>query len=378
MKIYKINNDTNLQILNDKIRAQNFGLNLMKEKSQMNFIFIDELKRAAANILKQDALSVGAELIASKDSIIGGEQKESALLMATNKQINLLAKKEALQDFGLKDLAKFLEFNFNKPKAPEIMGVLNFNLDSFNANSRIACDDTIKACEKMIDEGADYIDIGAVSSRPGSEYCGKEEEFRRLKPVLDAIYDAKLYEKVKFSLDSYDEFCLTYALERGFSVINDISANTSLCELASKFGAKYVLMHMKGQPKTMQNDVKDSDIIQVVDEFFASKLEDCYKFGVKDVILDVGIGFGKTPKDNFVLLKNLEHFLHFEKELLFGASRKSLINQYFPSEVKDRLAGTLFIHQKAFENGASIIRAHDVYEHKQVFALNKIYNEITL
>lgn len=378
MKIYKINSDCDFDVLCERIRPREFGKNIMRSKANLSFFYLMDLKRVAANILKQDALSVGAELVTSENSVFGGEQKEDALLIVNDKQINALAKKEALQDFDLKVLGSFLKSEFTPAKEPEIMGVLNFNDDSFNAASRTKLSECGAKCEKMIADGAKWIDIGMVSSRPGSVYCGAEAEFARVKPVIDEIYALKLYDKVKFSLDSFDEKCLRYALERGFKMINDISGKSSLSALAAEFGATYCLMHMKGEPQTMQENISDCDILGVVSNFFAEKIAECESFGCKDIVLDVGIGFGKTARDNMILIKNLGHFLHFGRDLLVGASRKSLINAYFPSVVADRLPGTLFLHQKAYENGAKIIRAHDVCEHAQMFAMNKIYEKTTL
>ncbi|WP_180384009.1 dihydropteroate synthase, partial [Campylobacter vicugnae] len=146
--------------------------------------------------------------------MFSGDKLENALLIANDKQIQALAKKELLQDFGLKSLAKFLSNSFKKPKKCEIMAVLNFNNDSFNPSSRVSIDNAISRIEDLISLGVDYIDIGMVSSRPGSEYIGAKAEFQRVSPVVDLIYTNKLYDKVEFSLDSFDIHCLEYALDR--------------------------------------------------------------------------------------------------------------------------------------------------------------------
>lgn len=375
MKIYKINSDSDFDLLCSDVKPQSVGKNIMKKKSNLHYFYIKNIKRAAVNILKQDALSVSAELISPKNSILGGVELENAVLIANDKQIELLAKKEALQDFGLKELAKFLKTKFKKPNLPQIMGVLNFNDDSFNPNSRTKLSQCIQKCEQMIQDGADFLDIGAVSSRPGSEYIGSKAEFERIKPVIDELYKHKIYEKTKLSLDSFDEICLKYALDHGFCFVNDITGDLGLCELAKNYDAWYCLMNMIGSPKNMQNNVKDSDILGTIDEFFQSKLS---SVKYEKIVLDVGIGFGKSANDNMKLIKNLGHFLRFGYDLLIGASRKSVINVYFPSSVEDRLAGSLYLHQKAYENGAKIIRTHDVYEHAQMFKLSQIYSQTTI
>lgn len=371
MKFFKINPNTDFNLLCSFINPHKMGQKIMSEKAQIHFILIKDITTPAANILKQDALRVGAELITHKEVITAKIAHSNALLMATKEQIQKLINKEKLQDFGLKNLARFLENDFSKPKQAELMAVINVNEDSFNADSRVGYKDFEERLNEILALNPEYIDIGAVSSRPKSVYCGKEEEFRRLKNVLDLIYDKNYYEKAIFSLDSFDEYCLEYALNKGFKFINDISSlrNLNLAKLASKYNAKYCLMHMQNNPLTMQDDPRYDDLLDEMSSFFKEKLEILDALGVKESILDVGIGFGKSAEHNMILIKHLEHFLQFKKPLLVGASRKSMINAYYESEVKDRLAGTLYLHLKAFENGASIIRVHDLYEHKQLFAM---------
>ncbi|WP_304342645.1 dihydropteroate synthase [Campylobacter ureolyticus] len=377
MKIFKIDNKTNFNEICKFIKPEKIGEKLMKKKTSLNFFFIKDLKDPAANILKQDALSIGAELVCQRSAILG-QSVGNALLIANDKQLANLAKKEALQDFGLKNLSKFIKKDFIKPKKPEIMGVVNINEDSFNKASRVNTKTGIQRIEKQINDGASYIDLGGVSSRPGSKYCGRDEEFRRIKDIISEIYKLNLYEKAKFSLDSFDEYCLEYALNHGFTFINDISADLNLCKLAKKYNVTYSLMHMKGDPTNMQKDPKYDDLIDEIDEFFKVKLDEIYSYGVKDIVLDPGIGFGKSASDNLFLIKHLEHFLHFNLPLFVGASRKSVINYYSKSEVDERLAGSLYLHLKAYENGATIIRTHDVFEHSQMFKLHEAMNKISI
>ncbi|MBR8634842.1 dihydropteroate synthase [Campylobacter jejuni] len=387
MKFFKINPNTDFNLLCSFINPHKMGQKIMSEKTKIHFIFIKDISTPAANILKQDALRVGAELITHKEVITAKITHSNALLMASKEQIQKLVVKEKLQDFGLKNLALFLQKDFLKQKKAELMAVINVNEDSFNADSRVSYKDFEERLNEILALNPEYIDIGAVSSRPKSvycgkeeefRYCGKEEEFRRLKNVLDLIYDKNYYEKAIFSLDSFDEYCLEYALNKGFKFINDISSlrNLNLAKLASKYNAKYCLMHMQNDPLTMQDDPRYDDLLDEMSSFFKEKLEILDTLGVKESILDVGIGFGKSAEHNMILIKHLEHFLQFKKPLLIGASRKSVINAYYESEVKDRLAGTLYLHLKAFENGASIIRVHDLYEHKQLFALVQAMDNI--
>ena len=377
MKIFKINPQTGFNEICEIIRPSDEGRNLMKKKSAINFFLIKDLRSPAANILKQDALSVGAELVTNRDVILNGANS-AALLMATDAQVQALAKKESAQDFGLKNLAKFLKSTFKKPQRAQIMGVVNVNEDSFNAASRVNEKSGIEKIEAMIEAGADYIDLGGVSSRPGSEYCGREEEFRRIKDIIEEIYRLNLHEKAKFSLDSFDEYCLEFALNHGFKMINDITANANLASLAARYDAQFCMMHMQGDPATMQIAPKYNDLIGEISDFFEQKIALARELGAKKIVLDVGIGFGKTAEQNLLLIKHLEHFLKFGCPLLVGASRKSVINHYYKSEVKDRLPGSLYLHLKAFENGAQIIRTHDVAEHKQLFNMHEAMSQATL
>ena len=377
MKIFKINPQTDFNEICEVIRPSDEGRNLMKKKSAINFFLIKDLRSPAANILKQDALSVGAELVTNRDVILNGANS-AALLMATDAQVGALAKKESAQDFGLKNLAKFLKSPFKKPQRAQIMGVANINSDSFNEQSRINTQNGITKIEAMIEAGADYIDLGGVSSRPGSEYCGRDEEFRRIKDIVEEIYKLNLHEKAKFSLDSFDPYCLEFALNHGFKMINDITANANLATLAARYDAQFCMMHMQGDPATMQIAPKYSDLIGEITDFFEQKIALARELGAKKLVLDVGIGFGKTAEQNLLLIKHLEHFLKFDCPLLVGASRKSVINHYYKSEVKDRLPGSLYLHLKAFENGAQIIRTHDVAEHKQLFDMHEAMNQATL
>lgn len=258
----------------------------------------------------------------------------------------------------------------------KIMGVLNANEDSFFQNSRFNESDANIRINKMIDDGADIIDIGAVSSRPGSTPVSWEVELKRAKPIIDVIYKQKLYEKAKFSLDSYEPKVLEYALDNGFSIVNDITglADNEVCKVASKYSAQVVIMHMQKDPTTMQENPVYEDLIKEIDEFFNQRINKAKSFGIDDIVLDVGIGFGKTLEHNLKLLKNLECFKYFGYELLIGASRKSMIDKIVPTPIEERLPGTLAIHLESINKGASIIRCHDVKEHFQAIKVQKAIN----
>ena len=253
------------------------------------------------------------------------------------------------------------------------MGVINTNDDSFFNESRFSDTDAVTKIEEMIRDGATIIDIGGVSSRPNAAVVSFEEELSRVQPILDLIKQKKLYEQVEFSIDSYAPEVIKYALDSGFKIVNDITglANDEVCKLCGSYKATAVIMHMQGTPQTMQDNPSYNSILSDVYSFFQERMLKAQSFGIDDIILDVGIGFGKELDDNLLLIKNLEHFLTLEKRLLIGASRKSMIDKITPSQTQERLAGTLALHLEALRNGASVLRVHDVYEHHQVIEVQK-------
>ncbi len=381
MKIYKLNRDTNIEKIMQKLGVDKTGIEIMKKKHSRYIFYIKDISCAAANILKQDALSIGAELAVPIGAASCKNKIFDALLLCNKNQFETLSKKELSQPFKLKELAKKLKEFINLTEFPlKIMGVINANEDSFFKASRFQGIEAIGQIEKMLQDGAKIIDIGGVSSRPGSEYPGVEEELKRIKPIIDEIYKTKLYEKALFSIDTFMPQVLEYALDRGFKIANDITGleNDEYAKIAAKYTANVVIMHKKGNPKDMQKNPFYENVILEVDEFFDKRIQKAKSFGIKDIILDVGIGFGKRLEDNIALIKHLEHFLHFGNELLIGASRKSMIDMIMKKEnisttPSERLAGTLAIHLEAVRNGASIIRCHDVKEHFQAL---RVFEEI--
>ncbi len=380
MEVEKLSNDIDAKKILIHLGVDGGGIDILASKMTHHIIYIRDLHVGGANILKQDALSIGADLAVPRGTVIAKTSHVDCILIATGKQLEILSKKELAQPFGLKDLAKKLK-QFSKIKKPshvEIMGIINANDDSFFSGSRFLGTQAIDKIISMIEDGATIIDVGGVSSRPNSLSVHADEELQRVKPIIDAIYQAKLYEKVQFSCDSYEPKVLSYALERGFSIVNDITGlqNDEVCKLCASYDATAVIMHMQGSPQTMQKNPHYKSVIEDVYSFLQERINKAESFGIKDIIIDVGIGFGKTLEHNLLLIKHLENFLRLEKQILVGVSRKSLINQIFPSSVEQRLAGTLALHLEAFRHGASILRVHDVYEHKQALAIQQALKNI--
>jgi dihydropteroate synthase len=369
MRVRKLSNSIDVKRYLKDLGVDGGGVNILASKAKRHIIYVKDLHVGAANILKQDALSIGADLAVPRGTVLAITPKVDCILIATGRELEILAKKELAQPFGLKELAKELQkiCKVEQAKKVQIMGVINANDDSFFSGSRFKGEDAIAKITRMIEDGADVIDIGGVSSKPNAAMVSASEELERLRPILQAIKQEKLYESVRFSVDSYEPSVIASALDSGFSVVNDITglANDEVCKLCASYDATVVIMHMLGTPQTMQDDPTYSDVLDDVYDFLQERANKAEAFGVKDVILDVGVGFGKTLEDNLRLIKHLERFATLEKPLLVGASRKSMIDKISSCDVKDRLGGTLALHLEAVRNGASMLRVHDVYEHKQ-------------
>jgi len=381
MKIYQIGSIKNSKEFLKKLGVQGGGVSIMSKKMELLYFQIKEMRTPAINILKQDALSIGAELAVPSGVITCEKEFYDCLLIGTRKQIEILSKKELAQPFGLKELAKELQKILETKEYPtKIMGVINANDDSFFDKSRFKGNDAVNKIEQMIEEGADIIDIGGVSSRPGSIYCGVEEELKRVKPIIKEIYKKNLYQKVTFSIDSFEPKVIDFALNHGFKIANDIMglANEEVANVVGQYNAEVCIMHIKGIPENMQNNPYYENVILEVDEYFQQRIEIALKHNIENIILDIGIGFGKRLEDNLTLIKHLEHFKRFGYELLVGASRKSMIDKIIPTPVEKRLPGTLALHLESLKNGATIIRAHDVAEHKQAFEIYKALENINI
>lgn len=381
MKLYKLSSHLDAKALFQTLGVTHEGSSILTPKSHLNLIYIKDLKSPAANILKQDALSIGADLAVPKDTITCKAPLVDAVLIANDKQLKELAHKEKIQPFGLKEVAqKLSEFTFTCKDDFSVMGIINTNEDSFFQGSRFKDEAALKHIETMIEAGATIIDLGGVSSRPGSLGVSEQEELSRVKPIIDLIYEHGLFEKAQFSLDSYSPLCLEYALTHGFSIVNDITAlaNDDVARVAAKYDATVVLMHMQGDPKSMQHKPVYDNVVLEVDAFFEERIAKALQFGIKKIVLDVGIGFGKNLEHNLQLLKHHEHFLHFGYPLLVGASRKSMIDKIISTPINERLPGTLALHLKAYEHGASIVRAHDVKAHVQALSVLQALNQTTI
>lgn len=245
-----------------------------------------------------------------------------------------------------------------------VMGILNISPDSFyDGGKHKSINDLLSHAGRMIDEGAAIIDIGAVSTRPGSTPVSVEEEKSRIFPVLEAVLNK--FSGIIVSVDTFRTEIARECCNMGAGIINDISggqADAEMFKIMGKQNAAYVLMHMQGTPQTMQLNPTYSNVTVDIAGFFAEQLAKPALNGKKNIILDPGFGFGKTIEDNYSLLKYLEAFLSFGHPLLVGFSRKSMINKVLNTTPEQALNGTTVLNTIALIKGASILRVHDVKE----------------
>lgn len=244
---------------------------------------------------------------------------------------------------------------------PLIMGVLNVTPDSFSDGGQyFDIERAVEHAKHLAEDGADILDIGGESSRPGAEVVSEDEECRRILPVLEKLQ----FLKIPISVDTYKPSVAKKCLERGASIINDISglADPEMAQLALRAKVPVVCMHMQGKPKTMQQEPKYKDVISEINTFFAKIIQ---QYPALALILDPGIGFGKTQEHNLQILHHLEKFRIHDKPILIGTSRKSFIGKIDESKESERLGGTIGSNVIAYTKGAHIFRVHDVKECKQ-------------
>jgi dihydropteroate synthase len=261
---------------------------------------------------------------------------------------------------------------------PWIMGIINSTPDSFYDKSRTTgqSTDVLSRAAKMIDGGAHILDIGGYSSRPGAAPVSEKEELNRVIHVIKNIKNR--FPENLISVDTFRSKVAKEGILAGADIVNDISGGELDPEMYSTVGdldAPYVCMHMKGTPQTMQHFSNYSDIEKEVLYFFSEKVKKCFEAGIKDVIVDIGLGFSKSLEQNYRLIKNLGCFKSLKLPLLVGVSRKSMIYKLLKNSPEEALNGTTALHMAALFNGANILRVHDVKEANETIKLYKqIYN----
>jgi dihydropteroate synthase len=254
---------------------------------------------------------------------------------------------------------------------PLVMGIINATPDSFYKGDLPAgVEKIVEQVGKMISEGADIIDIGGQSTRPGSNHISASEEIQRVIPVIDSILAA--YPQTILSIDTYHSQVAEAAIKAGASIVNDISAGSLDPEMIScvaSHNVPYICMHMKGTPENMQDNPTYEDLVKEVLDFFIDKIDQCKRAGIKDLVIDPGFGFGKTIHQNFILLKQFSIFKILDQPILAGLSRKSMIYKTLGIDVSEALNGSTVLNTIALQQGASILRVHDVREAKEAITI---------
>lgn len=260
---------------------------------------------------------------------------------------------------------------------PLLMGIINATPDSFYKGDLSQGPAGILAlAEKMIADGADILDIGGQSTRPGSQRISAAEELSRVIPVIAAIHQQ--YPSCIISIDTYSSIVAKAAVEAGASIVNDIGAgdmDEAMLATVASLQVPYICMHMKGSPADMQKEPTYENVVKEVLDFFIAKIEACKKAGILDIIIDPGFGFGKTIPHNFQLLKNLSVFSITGKPVLAGLSRKSTVYKTLGLTANEALNGTTVLNTMALLNGASLLRVHDVREAKEAITLFAAYKK---
>ena len=395
MLIRPLSNRRNLIKEIKLIDADNGSIPFFKAKSEMLYFKIYGIKTGEANILKQELLSRGGDLVVNQTCAVCGSKETDALIMATAKTIRqLITKLGFLPYWSLPKIKKKLEeFLQGVPKAdlvlsnnrvldlwnkPLLMGIINVTPDSFYSNSRVKEDRLLLKVQEYIDKGADILDIGGESTRPGSDPVSLEEELARVIPAIKLIREK--YD-IPISLDTYKAEVARQGVEAGADIINDISGMTldeDMVNVVKETGAPIVIMHMKGNPKNMQDNPEYDDVIKEICSYFEEKIEYALSSGIKkeQIILDPGIGFSKRLEDNLAILKYMDEFKMFGLPLLIGASHKSVVRDVLNVPVCERLSGTLATTALATQLGANIIRVHNIKENKQVIDMIYAINEV--
>lgn len=375
MRIIKTDDTRYIKAIMQDIGADKVGIRIMAPKSILYLIKLRNLACFGANILKQQVLSLGGDVCLSRDAITQKARLTDCLIMATAAQFHHLVYKLKEQPFGLNRIADeislgLVNYQSQTKKSPKIMGIVNLTPDSFSGDGLYAScvlrhtsyvDKIIEFVEKMVKDGADIIDVGGESSRPGAKPVSISEELARTIPVIKVL--AKKV-KVRISIDTYKPEVARQALDNGASIVNDITGlrNSEMLKVLAKAHCDVVIMHMKGKPRTMQNNPQYKSLMDEIIEYLKLSIEKALDYGIakEKIIVDPGIGFGKTLAHNLEILRSLRELKVLGCPILVGPSRKSFIGNILNLPAQDRLNGTLASVVVAVMNGADIVRVHDV------------------
>lgn len=386
--LYKVNSAALEQAV-ASIGANPASLPIFAHKDAILPVKLLEVRTPAANIIKQEMLAVGGDAVVPAGCIVNAEKYVDVLLLGTRKHYHILLKKLAqMPYFGLpKFEAELREFLGKRQVITtladgrvldyaqmSIMGILNITPDSFYGGSRVQdLGAVVERAGRMLADGAEVLDIGGESTRPGSESVEADEERARVVPVIEAL--RKAYPEAVLSVDTYRASTAEAALAVGADIINDISAmeaDTRMAEVVVKSNAPIVLMHMRGTPKNMQSNCEYHNVVEEVATYLAGRAQILREQGVgaDKIILDPGIGFAKNVEQNLLLMRDLEVLTSFGYPVLLAASRKSTIGAVLGNiPAEERLEGTLATSLQAVQAGAQMVRVHDVLENARAIRM---------
>jgi dihydropteroate synthase len=365
------------------------SIKFLKPKSCYFTIKLEKISCAACNIIKQEMISVGADAAVAKDVITGKVKYSDCLLFANLSQYHKLFKKLKRQPLGLRDIAEDIRetlsnyqkseyqlrcrhYKMNPGRKIYLMGILNVTPDSFSDGGQFyRRDDALKQGLKMAREGADIIDVGGESTRPGAKGVSSKKQIERVIPVIKAL---RKKIKTPISIDTRSAEVAEEAMKAGASIINDVSSlrnDKEIAKIAAKYKSGLILMHSKARPKSMQKKTDYQDITKELIESLQKSISTALKANVNanQIIVDPGIGFAKTKEHNLKIINKLAEFKVLGYPILIGTSRKSFIGKVLNVPVEKRLAGTIATVVYSILEGATIIRAHDVAEIKQAIKI---------
>lgn len=337
------------------------------EKFDYKNIKIYSLTPAQANILKQTAISVGADCATHREVITGKIEKSNCILGASKNQIKKIAEKLKHQPFKLKDLGELLLNENNTEHKVKLVGILNITDNSFSDGGLY--NDFEKAKEhllQMVNDGADIIDIGAESTKPYSSPISDNEQLEKLLPIIDFAKD-----KVKISIDTRSSIVAEECIKSGADIINDVSGfdyDSQMSDVIAKYNTPVIIQHSKGTPENMQDSPQYNDLMEEIFLNLKQKIEFANSKGIENIIIDPGIGFGKSREDNFEIIKRIEELQSLNCPIMLGISRKSLLDmQNETNEIKDIY--TLALNSIAIEHKVDYLRIHNVQLHSKLVKL---------
>ena len=380
-------NRKNLDKELEHIGVDRAAFDIFNWKSNLILLKLYDVNGKGANILKQEFLANGGDVAVNRDVASWKAEKTDCLLIGTEKVYKCVYDKLAFEPFfGLTEVRKLIEKVLNKKnvnamevngktfefgKKRYIMGILNTTPDSFSDGGKFNnIESALKHAKEMLEEGADIIDVGGESTRPGAEKVPEEVEIQRTAPVIKEIRNA--FPDAVISIDTYKANVAEAAIKNGANIINDISGlrfDERMKSVAKEYGVPVVVMHIKGTPENMQKNPYYENVIKELLEYFDERINALESFGISKIIIDPGIGFGKRIEDNLQIIDRLNAFKIFGKPVLLGASRKSFLGHTLNKTVEQRLYGTLAADMYGIFRGADIIRVHDVAPHKDLLKM---------